>query len=275
MRNTYIIDSSIDITAKEKYELSIQLMLDGLSFSIKDTINNKIVALAEYQFSPITLTSMDNLDAEIRKLYESEKLLQNKNYKKVDLVYITDKQSLIPEEFYDTNSLKTLFTAQNEITENEELLSNYIKSEKAYLVFAFPGLISHFLYKKFPQINIYHQSTIILNNIVDNKNKSTLVAIKTRNKYTTFALKENNRTILVNTYPTSKSEDILYYISAIADGFNLQNKEYELLMNIEKGEIAFDKLSQYVNVNTIEKDLSTKYHKKISSKERLRNYYIL
>lgn len=274
MRNLYIIDKSIDITAKEKYDLSIQLSLDGFSFSIKETLNNKIVALAEYLFSPLVRQSVDELDVEIRKIFNSETLLKNKNYKTVNFVYLTDKQTLIPEEFYDPSTLKTLFTTQNEINEDEEILSNYIEHDKAYLIFAFPGAISHFLFKEFPNINIYHQSAIIINkNMANQPNQNTLIAINSKNSQTTFVLKQGNNTILANTYTTINPDDVLYYMSAIIENFNL--KECLIFVNSQKGDVIFDKISKQIKVNTIPFDTELKFQKNISTKELLKNYNIL
>ena len=275
MRNTYIVDGSIDIQARDKYEMSIQFSLNGFSFSIRDIDKKKYIAFAEYKLSPSKDKTIEQLTRELNDIFRTEKLLQSRKYKRVNCVFISNKHMLVPRTMFQNDTLKQMFEVQNDLTEDEELNTNFISEIDSYQVFSFPGEFSHFLRHNFSNVQAVHSGSVVLTKIKEMpKIGYGFCVINTGQNNTSVMLTRNQKLILYNSFECNTVDDTLYYLSAITERFKLGKAKMPLLVNCDEKDALYAHISKYFSLSTIAVGNGSSFHQKIKDKDKLRNFYI-
>ena len=77
-------------------------------------------------------------------------------YKSVDMIFVTRKSLMVPNQIFDKTKLKDLVRANFEISDKEEIQFNKLKSISACNVFVIPSFITTLMVNTFPEINFYH-----------------------------------------------------------------------------------------------------------------------
>ena len=144
----------------EKQEISIQVSLNGFSFLIQDTGNKECLAFKHYPFKSIFL--IDELIREVENLVSHDTAFNN-NYTSTKICFITQKSTLIPEEFFKPEHIKKYFEFSHVLNELDELHYNYLPSIQAYNVFSIPNYLTSIFYKTGqPSPTFTHQATSMI-----------------------------------------------------------------------------------------------------------------
>ena len=103
MQDFAFVDETLDINITQSYYLSIQVSLNGLSFCILDPVRNKYIALSHQNFE--TDLIFDDFLNTIEEYIEKNELL-NHTFKSTKLIWLTNKNTLIPNSFFKKENLK-------------------------------------------------------------------------------------------------------------------------------------------------------------------------
>ena len=97
MQRISLVDETFDINFTLEYKLSIQLSLDGFSFSILDQIQNKVIYLYHQELFD---AEPEFLLKRIKAIYDESDLL-DLPFKKTRIIIVApNRTSLVPVDFF-------------------------------------------------------------------------------------------------------------------------------------------------------------------------------
>ena len=131
-------EESIDLENTFEYILSIQVSLNGFSFSILYPIENKVLA---FKNSPLKISNSGLLARRFKDWYESEEIL-HRNYQHTKLIVFSDKFTLIPEHLATPSSKEEVSHILFQDGSKLKFAENMVKPLKAKLLFTLPEGLS-------------------------------------------------------------------------------------------------------------------------------------
>ena len=113
-------NNHIDLSKSKQYILSIRLCTDGFSFSIYDTVTERILAFDQ-------LTDLDenlSLTANLRAAFRHSEVL-SATYHKVNIIVTGKRFALLPKALFKPEDTDTLFYFNQPKQDNEVILHSY------------------------------------------------------------------------------------------------------------------------------------------------------
>ena len=221
LQNIHFIDKSFDYVNVDKYQLSLQVVLKGLSCSVLDRERNKYVALAHYQFNRVT--SYKTVAKQIDAIADSEPLLQCP-FRHVKLMFYTDAYTFVPSAFFTDNDKETWFKFNHDLPHGYELMSNYIFGNSSYVVFSIPTVLADVFRARFGAIKFYHQSVPMIEDLtlrskLESGDKRVYVNLMPA--FFDFVLVDNGEIALYNTFSYKSTDDFNYFFLNAIDSLRL------------------------------------------------------
>jgi len=236
MLDLELFDETLDINSTANYELSVQLVPDGLSYCIRDTIRNKFVLIRV-------------LVPEGQRLFTSETLAETighddfllKTYRKVSLVTPSPAFTLVPLPLFDPAYKEQYFRLNHSAGENINIFSNRIKEPDAIAVFSVPGFISDTARKFFARADINHHSKPLLEQIAHNtRNQGGLyIHVHFENDFFNLIMVEHNILKFINSFTYRNVSDVLYHI---LNTFNTLSTSREEILHVSGMTERYDDL---------------------------------
>ncbi len=252
MDELLFVDSTFEKDNTSRYKLSIQLCLDGFSFSILSS-DNKCLALFQSKRlnSDSENSSIDVLKNSIRNCD-----YLNLAYDKVSVIWLTKKACLIPSELFSQALATDSFQLCHPLLKSEIINWNVCKELNAHIVFALPSDLPVFLESQFPESETSHQTLSfyqkVLNHSVDNKHPKVFVEIYD-NFFDAF-IPDSGQKYFTNNFSFKDETDMVYYILNIYKQQKL-NTEYSQLHisgKIDESSKAYQILKRYIKDISIE-----------------------
>ena len=126
-----IVNNQPQLGKTTDYRLSIQADLNGFSFSVTDEQQDKLLFLYQSEFV-MDVGEMELFSKKSNALFKSMPLLSSK-YKSVDLIYGTEKFTVIPEKLHiygqELQIMERLFT----LDELDEINTKRVPQEQMVL----------------------------------------------------------------------------------------------------------------------------------------------
>lgn len=245
MNEINLIDETIDINLTLTYHLSIQLLQDGFSFSILDTVRNKYIAIKHFNIDQKT----ESLSAQFQKIIDSDELLQ-KNFKSVYVMCAFSKCTQVPAPLFDVNKLNTIFNFLHEKDDDEELLYNKLNISGTYLIYSIKKTYLELISTQYPNAKFFHYSLpIIENKIMLYKNKQQQKVFVNINKSSfDIMVIDCNKMLLFNTYVIDNDDDFIYFFLYVFEQLALNPEEVEVIFmgNTKKDDLYFQKARKYI-----------------------------
>jgi hypothetical protein len=235
-----------DIEKTYEYILSIQVRLDGFSFSILS--NNQSIAFKSVQ---LKISSNTLITRHFAEWTEQEELLQ-KPFKKISIVIFTEKFSLIPDDFFKESlkiEISELLFGENYET---EIAVNSISKFGTRLIFALPKGLNKVILEKFGECEIIHPVKTVLNNLPETE-KNGLVLLLNKNSFYAVLYNSNN-ILLANSFYTAHATDVVFYLLTMLKQFGIQTSQTGLFIadSINKLPKVEDALQPYFeNINSL------------------------
>jgi len=132
-----VTDESFDLNNTTKYSLSIQVSLDGFSFSVRSAEDSKILA---FGISPFALDSEDLIEK--LELWFSQHELFAKTYAKVRVILFFSGLTIIPDEFSESTEKNQLTGTIAHSSLTGTICSGKIESIKSEINHYYLNLIS-------------------------------------------------------------------------------------------------------------------------------------
>ncbi|MFO8235198.1 MAG: DUF3822 family protein [Bacteroidales bacterium] len=229
MKDFSFADETIDLNRSQTYKLSIQIHLNGFSFSVLDSIRNKYSLLKHYDLSDKIRT--EEKGKKIEHILQQDNYLQ-KPFQQTTCLCINPKSLIIPAPLFDERYIKKYFEFNQPMDELEELHYQYFNTIDSYNVFSIPNPISNALVSHFPKIQFYHHSFPLmnyhLNFIYQDK---TSIGLNIYEDFIDILAINNKQLLFYNSFNFQKHEDILYYLLNVYQELNLDPSTQELMVS--------------------------------------------
>ncbi len=244
------------IQQTDKYKLSIQLSLDGFSFLIFDAEKNRIVREKE-----VVYTQEDNFYDWLKVKLVAEDLLKRK-YASTQILFCTEKQTLVPKEFAKDTKDKDLFAVNFPLEKTEMIMSEDIND--IVILSALNSDMYNLIKDYFPKAKWKTIPLFLLEQTQTPKEWNVkLLLLKNRLHIVT---NNNDKVQLCNSFPFQTKDDLLYYILYVFDNLDIPvaNSSIRLWGNQDYCELMSETLERYHSDVQL-----TKNTLKISSKTAL------
>ena len=234
-----------DIDLLSKNSLSILITQDGLSYSIYDIDNNKVLALVSKQFSANT-----NRCEEIKQFLSDEEVLQFDN---VNVVYATKSVTIVPDAIFEESQAENIFDLNRRIADDEEIHYSKLPKSQTVIIFSmkkeFVKLLDSLFnkYSIFPQSHTFIESGLTRTKISEKPN-SPRMFVQVFEDFFDVLVIDKAQICNYNTYGYKSSNDILYFIVNTFEQLGLSQEECEVVFSgfIEPDDLAVIHLKKFV-----------------------------
>ncbi|WP_372753186.1 DUF3822 family protein [Labilibaculum sp.] len=229
MDELVFVDSTFDTNKTKEYTLSIQLGLDGFSFSI---VNKLKKCIALNRFISFQKSSDNQPLASFTEIVRNNKIL-NLDFEEILLQWISNKQLIIPSDFFSEDFAYESFQLSHSLAENESLLWNEISELNAWLVFSMPNDIKEFVHSHFSACQLFHHSFPFYRKALSQKPAEVHppVYVNIQNNFFHVIIPDRNGKHFINTFSYTADSDLAYYILNIYKQQKLNNERSKLIVD--------------------------------------------
>lgn len=207
MHDISFVDPQINNIANQ--EISIQVSLSGFSFSVHAEETKQCLLFRHYRIKNIML--IDELIRKVEQLITTDSYL-GRHYNSAKIYYISRNVTLVPQEYFDENQLKTYFEFNQNLAELDEIHYTLISEVGAYNVFSVHSYLTNIFYSRFKDVSFKHQSSNLIRygkKVFGNKNQGVLLGI---NKgFFDIVVFENGNLVLSNSFEYTNEMDFIYF----------------------------------------------------------------
>jgi len=221
------VDKSLESDHFKKLILSIQLKLDGFSFSILNEELNKVVAIVDYSFDdvkhPIQLLE------KVKSIYKDNSLL-NMEFTQVKVLHINSISTLVPTALFDDDNLRSYLEFNHKLLENEYLTYDIVNSGEIANIYSPFTIVNNFLFDKHGEFTFKHFSSVLIDNFIEQSSSSQefKMFVHVQNNQFEIVVVENKKLILYNSYLYETKEDLVYYILFVAEQLKQNPEDFDL-----------------------------------------------
>ncbi len=220
-------------------ELICEVSIDGFSYLVKDTIEQMIVAMGVYHFSPDV---HGNCNLIFNKIFEDQQLLIY-DFKKTRIVYSVPASVMIPFHLYDSKKNSNILSLiHGDLSATNVVLTDMILEKKVYNSYSVPVELINEISRRFPSAVTCHQFSGLVKNVAAEESKISIVFYP--QKIVLILATEGNLQLL-NTYYYKAPEDISYELLNICSQFKISNIALEVSGLIERDSALFKELYKY------------------------------
>jgi len=207
-----ITEPEFEINNTSKYRLSIQISLNGFSFSITDIDKNKLLAL---QKSPVTISSDNFLTRRFTEWSSQHKLFKN-NFAETRLLFNTEKFTLVPGEVYIEEKQDDIFRLVFGKQTGNSLKEIFIEDLPGHLLYTIPDELEEALKNTFSNYFLLHPVAVLNRKIqnTDRKDKKNMVLYFEKN-YFFLLFYVDNKLQLINSFSFIHINDVIFYILSV------------------------------------------------------------
>ncbi len=240
--------------------MTIQYYLDGLSFVIFDTAENKFIALKHYHISEKDI-SLETLLSELQEK-ESWKM---EDFKSVNILIDNNNNTFVPRDCFQEETKGSYLSILNLQCSN--IMTDVIAEHDMINVYSSKEDLS-FLNDN---IKIYHSSSILIKKLIkefSSRNHETRAFVNVKNNSYELIVLNNDKLVFHNYFNFNTKEDFLYFILFTFDQLNIDNESVPLyfLGFIEEKSTLVELCSRYVrNIRFFNRDNDYNYINELNS----------
>ena len=234
--------------------------MDGLSFVIFDTAENKFVALKHYHISEKNIP----LETLLIELQEKESWNLDE-FKNVNIVIDNNFNTFVPKDYFQEESKDSYLSLLN--IKNPNILTDDISEHKIVNVYSSQDKLD-FLNNN---VKIYHSSSILVKKLMkefSDRNPETRAFVNVKNNSYELIILNNDKLIFHNYFNFSTKEDFLYFILFTFDQLNIDNESIPLYFMgfIEEKSSVVELCSRYIrNIRFFNRDNDFNYINELNS----------
>ena len=252
-KNTVAISSSYKKQLSDSYYMSIQMRLDGLSFSVLDPVNNAVLAIGNTDFGVA-----DEMFSHHEEYILKEEIFKG-NFKAV-LVSIESRSfSMVPKALFEPEHATDILRFIGcRISKDDKVLANEIEMVDSVLVFAVPNFLYYFLQTQYSDVRVMHQTEPIMQAALlkrdTDKKKAVMHTIFTSDGVTIVVV-EQNKLKLCNKFKYKEVNDLVYIIMYTLEQMGLNNDSTKIVISgdIEIGDARIELVKRFAHNVSIAK----------------------
>lgn len=241
MQNLSLVDETFDSNLTFEYILSIQISLDGFSFSILDALQQKIVYLFHQE---LFQTTTNLLLKHIETIYNSSDLLHFP-YKNTNIIIsIPNRTQLIPDKLFENESIELYQKIAFKAEENHAILVTKSKIFEYKILTDIPNSALNYLKYKHPDTKIFSE-LYFWENFANSKDNIAYINIS-QQYISILLINDQNKLIYFNTFAWQYESDILYYVLGSMKNSNFNPNCVFLGGNINRFSYVYHQLKLYL-----------------------------
>ena len=228
-------------------ELSIQLAMNGLSFSLRDTVSGNLLKLKYFSFKKIE--NEQELLQEIQELIALEKLAES-SYDSIQVTAINNTLAFVPNVLFEENNLADYLKFANKLEPTDVLSYDSIDSIDAKIVYKPFTTINNYLFEVFGSFEASHHCEKLLH-YFQQESKQSLNIKKCylyfrENTFDCFILNQN-KLLFYNNFTFQNNEDVLYFLLFTFEQYKLKQENNPILISgdLSSSSSLFQLLQKY------------------------------
>ena len=257
------IQESINLNSKntDNYIMTIQHSLDGLSFVVFDTAENKFIALKHYH----TTEKNISLETLLLELQEKESLNFDE-FKNVNILIDNNNNSFVPKDYFQEETKEDYLSLLN-IKHSNNISTDDIAEHNIVNVYSYDDKLN-FLNNN---IKVYHSSSILIKKLLkefSGRNPETRAFVNVKNNSYELIIINNDKLVFHNYFNFNTKEDFLYFILFTFDQLNIDNESIPLYFMgfIEEKSTLVELCSRYIrNIRFFNRDNDFSYINELNS----------
>lgn len=241
-------DKSFKESQTRSYQLSLQLCLEELVFTVYNPEKNKFIGIESFKFTGIE--SVDQIPSYLGKVLNSRPSFAFP-YESVFLLYQNRYSTLIPQPLFSEEN-KNLYLGFNQpFQENSRIVYDTLKNNEAVNIYYIPNLIVEKAKDFWPNVSIIHYSTGLIESLSINfKNQadSNTVFVNLRNECFDLVYFRENKLHYYNSFVFHTKEDFIYFLLITIDQLGLNPEDINLVLSgeIDKTDERYQMIHQYI-----------------------------
>jgi hypothetical protein len=225
-----ITDQSFDIDRTNEYKLSIQVSLDGFSFSMVRVYDNLLVGLKNV---PARISAEKFIARRFSEWVQSEEIF-NHSFSEVQVQYNTGNFTLLPGLFFKEEKQNELAAMLFELEVTSQVVSNFDEISEVQFLFALPVDLSDEIAGKFGNFNSIHPATALAKKYpsdIAEGEKSALLWFS-KNSFILLLFSED-KLLLTNRFYFSHANDVVYYLMAVLNQHKVRPADTKVYLSGE------------------------------------------
>jgi len=229
MDDLVFVDTSFEQNKTEEYSLSIQLGLDGFSFSILNR-NKECIALNRHT------TFRNKSDADLINSFKENlrnNTLLNLPFQKVSVLWTSKEAILIPSEFFSPAFAHESFQLCHTLEKGAKLIWNKMKEMDSWSVFSIPEQFADLVTSQFSNAVFYHHTYPFINLSISNMKLESQpnVFVNIQRDFLHLIIPNSNQKHFINSFTYQEDSDLTYYILNIYKQQQLSNERSKLILD--------------------------------------------
>lgn len=245
-------DNSFSLNNSQKYNLSIQVSLDGFSFFMQDSVTK---SFCYFSHTPYCLSGEYGL---LKKTTELLKLngLTNTQFNSTTILIGNNTLRLIPSAFSNEKNIKQLPGYRSKELKDRKLIVSQLTG-KYQLLFLMASELYDIFAQLFPGSVFMHEIQSVINlNLSNITSSSILVDCIVHNQFILISVVNDSEILFLNSFNVSNRSDILYYLASVLESY--PGSEYEINFSGTINEVDYLFLSDYLKNSKIRTIRNTK-----------------
>jgi hypothetical protein len=259
-------------------KLSIQISLNGLSFCILNTIENKITSLQHFHFD--TVTNPLQLETAIIELFNSHANVFDQEFQEVTVSYINTLSTFVPKPLFSDKNVSDYLKYNTKILPNDYITFDVVKNNDMVNVYIPYVNINNLFFDKYGAFTYKHFATVLLENIFqlsENSQEATVYVHVQKEQFEIIVIQQK-KLIFYNSFEYTSSEDFIYYLLFTMEQLSLNTNELQLyfLGDITKEDSLYTVTYTYVrNVSFLDKKYNFTFHETVAKPANHKNFTLL
>ena len=238
------VTEKVDFSKSEQYTLSIRLSTDGFSFSIYNPIHDN-----EFYFIPKEIKPSVSLAANVKDIFKESDFL-NHPYKRVNVLYISKRFTLIPFELYEDDDIESIFYQNHPKQDNEVILCNILKMSGITVVYSVDKSVYQQITEVFPTAVFNSQASVLIEHFTGKSrlgNSQKMYAYIRESSIELYCY-NHGKLLLSNTFSCKETADRVYYMLYVwkQQNFDQERDELHLCGLLDNKEELTEALKKYL-----------------------------
>ncbi|MES2779808.1 MAG: DUF3822 family protein [Bacteroidota bacterium] len=209
-------------------DLWVLFAADKITLLAADKSNQRVAGLTVLESPDVHVFQKGLFD--LRSWIEGLELY-GLDYNNTHIVFETPEFCIVPEALFATEKAETILGLQHELPKFSAVLTNRILQKQWVNVFAVPQLFVSTVKVLFPQADLHHYATFMLQAFAatNHKQKDTLY-VNVHTQYIDVVHMHEQELLFANTFQTEADTDIIYFILSVAEQQKINVDKLKLVL---------------------------------------------
>lgn len=264
--------STATIASKNYKKLSIQVALNGLSYCVFDTLNDKVLDIQEIKFN-----HTQPLEDQLWMTFVDFSTL-TKPYDEVVVLHDNNFSTFVPRPLFDENYLGSYLQYNTKVFETDFFAYDEMSTYDMNNVHVPFVNVNNFLIDQFGTFDYKNVNTVLVSRMLElSKNKEEKqVCIHLQDTHFEIVITHNLKLLLYNSFEYKTPEDFVYYLLFTLEQLQLNPETVSvfLLGKVSENDPCFEIAYRYIrNISLL--DVSALANSYSLSQPEALQYYIL